>query len=63
MQIVYSVAGKVYRYEVYKPETGSKYYVRKLSKGGTKVGKDQGFSSETAAKSEANRRANSEGLI
>ena len=63
MQIVYNVSGKVYRYEVYYPGTGTKYYVRKLAKGGKKIGKDQGFSSETAARLEANRRANSEGLI
>jgi hypothetical protein len=62
-ETVYSVSGKVYKYEVYYPGTGKTYFVRKLSKAGTKVGKDQGYRDRGTAEREADRRARSEGLI
>jgi len=62
-EIVYNVSGARYRYEVYKPETGKKFYVRKLSKAGVKVGKDNSHITQEAAIREANRRARDEGLI
>jgi hypothetical protein len=62
-ETVYAVSGKVYRYEVYYPGSGKTYYVRKLSKANTKVGKDQGFSNKVSAIQDADRRARSEGLV
>ena len=61
--VVYNVSGARFRYEVYKPETGRKYYVRKLSKAGVKVGKDNSHVTEQAAIREANRRARDEGFV
>jgi len=62
-EIVYDVSGARYRYEVYKPDTGKKFYVRKLSKAGVRVGKDNSHVSKEAAIREANRRARDEGLV
>lgn len=62
-EVVYNVSGQRFRYEVYKPETGRKFYVRKLSKAGVKVGKDNSHVTEGAAIREANRRARDEGFV
>lgn len=58
---VYNVSGSKYKYEVYKPDTGTKFYVRKISKEGKRVGKDAAFSNKDAAIREADRKARDDG--
>ena len=62
--IVYNVSGRRHKYEVYKPETGTKFYVRKLTiAGGKKVGSDKAWPSKEAAVRDADRRARDEGVM
>ena len=62
-ETVYSVSGTQYKYEVYKPSTGTKFYVRKVSKTGKKIGSDQAFPSKDVAIRSADRRAQQEGFV
>ena len=62
MSIEYTAKGKRYRWEVYKPSTGTKFYVRKKSIANDKtIGKDRGFSDLAAATRYADREVRNEG--
>lgn len=62
----YSVTGRRYRWFVYKPSTGTKFYVRKVGKdNGRTVGKDKAFPALSTAKmhADAEARRDLRGLI
>lgn len=60
---VYRTNGKRFEYAVIKPDTGTRYYLYKLSKGGGIIGKPSAWDSQTAAMQQADMRARDEGLI
>lgn len=62
MEELYVVRGKRYKWVVYKPSTGTKYYVRKKSLANDKnIGKDHAYVSSEVAKRAADRAVQGEG--
>lgn len=61
MDEVYTARGSRYRWVVYKPSTGTRFYVRKKSLANDKtIGKDMSFPALSAAQAAADRGVRSE---
>lgn len=63
-EALYSVSGRLHKFEVYQPGGSSKFYVRKVSKKNSKViGSSVKWDSLGAAQRDADRRARDEGMV
>jgi len=62
-EVLYTAHGRRFKYIVYKPSIGTKFYVRKLTKTDKRIGKDDWFTNLDAAKRSVDRDAREENFV